>query len=97
MPTAETAALRYFLDMMVSLGKPIMFVGGAGVGELVLLRPCSIELPWHGISAAVLSASALRTPHCLCCAMLCPETRPPPARLLRRQDAAGEGQVGHPA
>lgn len=33
-PTAETSSLRYFLDMMVSLRKPIMFVGGAGVGEV---------------------------------------------------------------
>jgi dynein heavy chain len=27
-PTAETSSLRYFLDMMVDLHKPIMFVGG---------------------------------------------------------------------
>ena len=31
-PTAETSSLRYFLDMMVGLKKPIMFVGSAGVG-----------------------------------------------------------------
>lgn len=27
-PTAETSSLRFFLDMMVELHKPIMFVGG---------------------------------------------------------------------
>ena len=32
-PTAETSSLRFFLDLMVTLKKPIMFVGGAGVGE----------------------------------------------------------------
>ena len=31
-PTAETSSLRFFLDLMVNLKKPIMFVGGAGVG-----------------------------------------------------------------
>lgn len=39
-PTAETSSLRYFLDMMISLRKPIMFVGGAGVGTL----PASCDL-----------------------------------------------------
>jgi hypothetical protein len=28
-PTAETSSLRFFLDLMVDLHKPIMFVGGA--------------------------------------------------------------------
>jgi dynein heavy chain len=37
-PTAETSSLRYFLDMMITLRKPIMFVGGAGVGETPLLH-----------------------------------------------------------
>lgn len=27
-PTAETSSLRFFLDLMVDLHKPIMFVGG---------------------------------------------------------------------
>lgn len=27
-PTAETSSLRFFLDMMVELHKPVMFVGG---------------------------------------------------------------------
>lgn len=29
-PTPETVSLRYLLDMMVTLKKPIMFVGGPG-------------------------------------------------------------------
>jgi dynein heavy chain len=29
-PTPETVSLRFFLDMMLALKKPIMFVGGAG-------------------------------------------------------------------
>ena len=37
-PTAETASLKFFLDMMVDLKKPIMFVGGAGVGKTQLVR-----------------------------------------------------------
>ncbi|KAK9867723.1 hypothetical protein WJX84_004647 [Apatococcus fuscideae] len=37
-PTAETSSLRYFLDMMVGLKKPIMFVGSAGVGKTQLVK-----------------------------------------------------------
>lgn len=37
-PTAQTAALSYFLDMMISLKKPIMLVGGAGVGKTQLIK-----------------------------------------------------------
>lgn len=37
-PTAETSSLRFFLDMMVELRKPIMFVGGAGVGKTQLVK-----------------------------------------------------------
>eukprot|EP00877_Chromochloris_zofingiensis_P015255 jgi/Chrzof1/9984/Cz04g22250.t1 len=37
-PTAETSSLRFFLDMMVDLHKPIMFVGGAGVGKTQLVK-----------------------------------------------------------
>lgn len=29
-PTAETSSLRFFLDLMMDLHKPIMFVGGEG-------------------------------------------------------------------
>ena len=42
-PTAETSSLRFFLDLMVGLKKPIMFVGGAGVGKL---HKCLDTLPW---------------------------------------------------
>lgn len=31
-PTAETSSLRFFLDLMVDLHKPIMFVGGERLG-----------------------------------------------------------------
>eukprot|EP00879_Flechtneria_rotunda_P027778 GHRR01029772.1.p1 GENE.GHRR01029772.1~~GHRR01029772.1.p1 ORF type:complete len:1069 (+),score=390.30 GHRR01029772.1:36-3209(+) len=37
-PTAETSSLRFFLDLMVDLHKPIMFVGGAGVGKTQLVK-----------------------------------------------------------
>jgi dynein heavy chain, axonemal len=37
-PTPETASLRYFLDMMTCLRKPVMFVGGAGVGKTQLVK-----------------------------------------------------------
>eukprot|EP00884_Botryococcus_braunii_P010094 jgi/Botrbrau1/19086/Bobra.0077s0003.2 len=37
-PTAETSSLRYFLDLMLTLRKPIMFVGGAGVGKTQLVK-----------------------------------------------------------
>ena len=46
-PTAETSSLRYFLDLMVNLRKPIMFVGSAGVGEsqsvlhVLSRKPCA--------------------------------------------------------
>lgn len=36
-PTAETASQSFFLDMMIALRKPIMFVGGAGVGKTQLV------------------------------------------------------------
>lgn len=32
-PTAETSSLRFFLDLMVDLHKPIMFVGGVLHGQ----------------------------------------------------------------
>ncbi|EFN60095.1 hypothetical protein CHLNCDRAFT_133411 [Chlorella variabilis] len=37
-PTPETVSLRFFLDMMLSLRKPIMFVGGSGVGKTQLVK-----------------------------------------------------------
>ena len=57
-PTAETSSLRFFLDLMVGLKKPIMFVGGAGVGMceclcseifVFVLHVCLVALPklWH--------------------------------------------------
>ena len=46
-PTAESASLAYFLDAMVALRRPIMLVGGAGVGAS---RPHSITCIYRGIS-----------------------------------------------
>ncbi len=37
-PTAETSSLRFFLDLMVAHKKPVMFVGGAGVGKTQLVK-----------------------------------------------------------
>eukprot|EP00891_Asterochloris_glomerata_P001316 jgi/Astpho2/1316/Aster-06188 len=44
-PTAETSSLRFFLDLMVTLKKPIMFVGGAGVGKTQLVKGKLAQLP----------------------------------------------------
>ncbi|XP_068101608.1 dynein axonemal heavy chain 11-like isoform X2 [Hyperolius riggenbachi] len=35
--TAETTRLRYFLDLLLEKGKPIMLVGSAGVGKTILV------------------------------------------------------------
>ncbi|XP_075466168.1 dynein axonemal heavy chain 11-like [Ascaphus truei] len=35
--TAETVRLRYFVDLLLEKGKPIMLVGNAGVGKTVLV------------------------------------------------------------
>lgn len=45
-PTAETSSLRFFLDLMVNLKKPIMFVGGAGVGMSLRKLHCQ-SMPAH--------------------------------------------------
>eukprot|EP00983_Pelagomonas_calceolata_P089506 1157319-Pelagomonas_calceolata.AAC.5 len=52
-PTAETSSLRYFLDMMVELRKPIMFVGGAGVGKTQLVKGKLASLPEEIISLSI--------------------------------------------
>jgi len=51
--TPETASLRYFLDMMVSLRKPIMFVGGAGVGKTQLVKGKLGSLSEEQLSLAI--------------------------------------------
>lgn len=38
MPTPETARIRYFLDLLVTAGRPVMLVGGAGTGKTVLVQ-----------------------------------------------------------
>lgn len=39
-PTAETSSLRFFLDLMVDLHKPIMFVGGVCLCVATFLADC---------------------------------------------------------
>lgn len=53
-PTPETASLRFFLDAMVDLGRPVMFVGGAGVGKTQLVRGKLAALP-EGLSSLAIS------------------------------------------
>lgn len=35
-PTSETTRIRYFLDLLVAKKRPVMLVGGAGLGKTVL-------------------------------------------------------------
>jgi dynein heavy chain len=37
-PTPETSSFTYFLDMMLELRAPIMFVGPAGTGKTALVK-----------------------------------------------------------
>ena len=52
-PTAETSSLRFFLDLMVEMKKPIMFVGGAGVGKTQLVKGKLGTLPEEIISLSI--------------------------------------------
>lgn len=52
-PTAETSSLRFFLDMMVEGHKPIMFVGGAGVGKTQLVKGKLGTLPEDMMSLSI--------------------------------------------
>jgi len=52
-PTAETSSLRFFLDLMVDLRKPIMFVGGAGVGKTQLVKGKLGTLPEDILSLCI--------------------------------------------
>ncbi|KAH0627401.1 hypothetical protein JD844_003041 [Phrynosoma platyrhinos] len=38
--TSETTCLRYFLDLLLKKGKPVMLVGNAGVGKTVFIEEC---------------------------------------------------------
>lgn len=51
--TPETASLRYFMDMMVSMRRPIMFVGGAGVGKTQLVKGKLASLTEDQISLSI--------------------------------------------
>uniref|UniRef100_A0A4X2K3Y2 AAA+ ATPase domain-containing protein n=1 Tax=Vombatus ursinus TaxID=29139 RepID=A0A4X2K3Y2_VOMUR len=37
-PTQETTRLRYFADLLLAKGKPLMLVGGAGVGKTIFVN-----------------------------------------------------------
>lgn len=52
-PTPETSSLRFFLDLMVGLKKPIMFVGGAGVGKTQLVKGKLAELGEDQMSLSI--------------------------------------------
>ena len=52
-PTAETSSLRFFLDLMIDLRKPIMFVGGAGVGKTQLVKGKLGSLPEEVLSLCI--------------------------------------------
>ncbi|XP_071977799.1 dynein axonemal heavy chain 11-like isoform X1 [Engystomops pustulosus] len=51
--TAETVRLRYFLDLLLEKGKPIMLVGNAGVGKTILVSEKLSKLPEVYIVAKV--------------------------------------------
>ncbi|XP_072275197.1 dynein axonemal heavy chain 11-like [Pyxicephalus adspersus] len=43
--TSETIRLRFFLDLLLEKGKPIMLVGNAGVGKTILVSDKLAKLP----------------------------------------------------
>lgn len=52
-PTAETASFTYFLEMMLSLRKPIMFVGPAGTGKTQIVKGKLAALPEGMLSMSI--------------------------------------------
>ena len=45
MNTAETTRVRYFLDLLIAKGHPVMLVGGAGTGKSVIINEKLSTLP----------------------------------------------------
>ncbi|XP_020637559.3 dynein axonemal heavy chain 11 isoform X1 [Pogona vitticeps] len=43
--TSETTCLKYFTDLLLEKGKPVMLVGNAGVGKTVFIGQCLAGLP----------------------------------------------------
>ncbi|KAL1129229.1 hypothetical protein AAG570_013758 [Ranatra chinensis] len=43
--TAETTRVRYFLDLLIGMRKPVMLVGGAGSGKSVVISDKMANLP----------------------------------------------------
>ncbi|GAB1599188.1 dynein beta chain, ciliary [Argonauta hians] len=52
-PTAETTRIRYFLDILIALKRPVMLVGTAGSGKTVLMQDKLISLPDEYVIANV--------------------------------------------
>jgi hypothetical protein len=58
-PTSETVSLRFFLDMMLALKKPIMFVGGAGTVGVHALHLLSLNRQtWSTATSSGTAATA---------------------------------------
>jgi dynein heavy chain, axonemal len=51
-PTAETTRIRYFMDLLLEKGWPIMLVGNAGCGKTVLINDklSSLNEDWLAVS-----------------------------------------------
>ena len=44
MHTNETTRIRYFMDMLVKLNRPVMLIGNAGLGKTVIINDKLSEL-----------------------------------------------------
>ncbi|KAJ8288109.1 hypothetical protein COCON_G00007680 [Conger conger] len=51
--TSETVRLRYFMDLLLDRGQPLMLVGNAGVGKTALVRDKLLDLPGNYMTARV--------------------------------------------
>ena len=45
MPTAETTRVRFFIDMLIEMHRPVMLVATAGTGKTVLMNDKLLSLP----------------------------------------------------
>ena len=45
MPTAETTRVRFFIDMLIAMHRPVMLVATAGTGKTVLMNDKLLSLP----------------------------------------------------
>ncbi|KAG5856708.1 hypothetical protein ANANG_G00010770 [Anguilla anguilla] len=51
--TSETVRLRYFMDLLLDRGQPLMLVGNAGVGKTALVGDKLLDLPENYMMARV--------------------------------------------